>query len=163
MFSRAYDRPRKNSVFNTGSGRLIYQRGDSLAGRYLSVYFPLTVRWRAKAHARFSERPELPGEKPDSWATWKTLETVSGFPEPFTRGTETFYRRWTGVYSRQVIREEIRDLTQIRQVGQTEILARLLPESGQSLLHEFPPGRPQGFFETIKSWIGIFQKFLSGF
>ena len=164
----AYDRSRKEFRFLiTGSGRLdLYQKGgDSLAGRYLLYHlFPLTISEVAdqkRPMEDFLKNPsELPGEKPDSWASWKTLEMVSGFPDPFTRGTEAFYRRWARVYSRQVIREEIRDLTQIRQVGQMEILARLLPDkvgnlfSMNSLREDLKVS-----FETIKSWIGIFQNF----
>ncbi|MBP1718711.1 MAG: ATPase, family [Deltaproteobacteria bacterium] len=164
----AYDRSRKDfSFLITGSGRLdLYQRGgDSLVGRYLLYHlFPLTINELTgkKAHLEdFLKSPnELPGEQPEAASIWKNLETLSGFPEPFIRGTETFYRRWSQAYSKQIVREDIRDLTHIRQLGQLEILSRLLPErvgnlfSTNSIREDLKVS-----FETIKSWIGVFESF----
>ncbi len=164
----AYDRSGKEFRFLiTGSGRLdLYQRGgDSLAGRYLLYHlFPLTINeliGRKTLMKDFLKTPnELPGEQPEAASIWKNLETLSGFPEPFTRGTETFYRRWTQAYSRQIVREDIRDLTHIRQIGQLEILARLLPEKAANLFSINSIREDiKVSFETIKSWIGVFETF----
>jgi uncharacterized protein len=164
----AYDRSRKEFRFLiTGSGRLdLYQRGgDSLVGRYLLYHlFPLTINelvGKRTAMEDFLKSPsELPGGQPETQSTWKALEALSGFPEPFTRGTEVFYRRWTQAYSRQIVREDIRDLTHIRQIGQMEIFARLLPEkvgnlfSINSIREDLKVS-----FETLKNWLGVFENF----
>ncbi|MCX5908233.1 MAG: ATP-binding protein [Deltaproteobacteria bacterium] len=164
----AYDRSRKEFRFLiTGSGRLdLYQRGgDSLAGRYLLYHlFPLTINeliGKKTSMEDFLKSPsELPGEQPETQSTWKALETLSGFPEPFTRGTEAFFRRWTQAYSRQIVREDIRDLTHIRQIGQLEILAGLLPEKVGNLFSINSTREDiKVSFETVKSWIGIFENF----
>jgi uncharacterized protein len=164
----AYDRSRKEFRFLiTGSGRLdLYQRGgDSLAGRYLLYHlFPFTVKElmgkEVPMEAFLKSPDELPEEISGAGSTWKALERFSGFPEPFSRGTETFSRRWTQAYSRQIIREDIRDLSHVRQIGQLEILARLLPEkvgglfSMNSIREDIKVS-----FETIKSWMGVFENF----
>jgi len=164
----AYDRSRKDFRFLiTGSGRLdLYQKGgDSLAGRYLLYHlFPLTINeliGRKRPMEDFLQSPsELPGELPETQSTWKALEALSGFPEPFARGTEAFYRRWAQTYSRQIVREDIRDLTHIRQIGQLEILARLLPEKAGNLFSINSIREDiKVSFETVKSWIGVFENF----
>lgn len=168
----AYDRSRKDFRFLiTGSGRLdLYQKGgDSLAGRYfLNHLFPLTINelegQKISLEAFLKNPDELPEEKSDTWSIWKALETLSGFPEPFVRGKETFYRRWAGAYGRQIIREDIRDLTHIRQLGQMEILAALLPDKVGSLLSINSLREDlKVSFETLKSWIEIFENFFYAF
>jgi len=167
----AYDRSGKEFRFLiTGSGRLdLYQKGgDSLAGRYfLGHLFPLTINELTAQTTtqisldEFLKNPdELPEEKENTWPIWKTLETLSGFPEPFIRGTENFYRRWDRAYGRQIIREDIRDLTHTRQLGQMEILAALLPDKVGSLLSINSLREDiKVSFETLKSWIGILEDF----
>lgn len=69
---------------------LFVKGGDSLAGRYfLHRLFPLTIGELATVPRR-------------------SLETLSGFPEPFTTGDESFYRRWAQTYRYQVIREDMK-------------------------------------------------------
>ena len=164
----AYDRSRKEFRFLiTGSGRLdLYQRGgDSLAGRYLLYHlFPFTIQEligkKAPMEAFLKNPDELPEDLPETQSTWKVLERFGGFPEPYSRGTESFYRRWTQAYSRQIVREDIRDLSAIRQLGQLEILARLLPEKVGSLFSINSIREDiKVSFETIKSWIGVLENF----
>jgi len=163
-----YDRSRKDFRFLiTGSGRLdLYQKGgDSLAGRYLLYHlFPLTINELSGKKIPledFLKSPNaLPEERPETPSIWKGLETLSGFPEPFTRGTEAFYRRWTQAYSKQIVREDIRDLTHVRQIGQMEILAGLLPEKVGNLFSINSVREDlKVSFDTVKSWIGVFEKF----
>lgn len=52
---------------------------------------------------------------------------VSGFPEPYFSGKETTYRRWSNTYSRQLIREDIRDLNGVKAITEIETLFMLLP------------------------------------
>ena len=58
---------------------------------------------------------------------WDNLAQFSGFPEPYLRGKPASYRRWSHTYSRQLIREDIRDLTGIRSIMDVETLYMLLP------------------------------------
>lgn len=164
----AFDRSRLEYRFLvTGSGRLdLYRKGgDSLAGRYLMYHlYPLTINELAVKRMSlevFLDKPdELPEEGNDSWATWKTMESLSGFPEPFLKGSETFYRRWALPYLKLLVREDIRDLTQIRQVGQMEILASLLPRKvGSPLSINSLREDIKLSFDTLKTWIGVLGDF----
>ncbi len=47
---------------------------------------------------------------------WSRLSELSGFPEPHLADRLTTYRRWSTTYSHQLIREDIRDLTGIKNV-----------------------------------------------
>ena len=58
---------------------------------------------------------------------WMTLATLSGFPDPYLTGREASYQRWSNTYSQQLIREDIRDLTNIQAIGDLETLYYLLP------------------------------------
>ena len=53
---------------------------------------------------------------------WWSLEQFSGFPEPFLSGRDASYRRWSSAYTQQLIREDIRDLTNIQAIGDLETL-----------------------------------------
>lgn len=57
---------------------------------------------------------------------WSNLSELSGFPEPYLSGRKTTYRRWSSVYSQQLIREDIRDITGIKSIGEMETLCHLL-------------------------------------
>ncbi|HLE31902.1 MAG TPA: DUF4143 domain-containing protein, partial [Bacteroidota bacterium] len=56
------------------------------------------------------------------------LEKLTGFPEPLFAGSEARLRRWRQAHRTIVLREDLRDLTRIRDVGIIETLALLLPE-----------------------------------
>jgi len=46
-----------------------------------------------------------------------------GFPEPFLRRDAQFTRRWRSLRSGQLLREDVRDLTRVQEVGQLVKLA----------------------------------------
>ncbi len=122
----------------TGSARLDLFRksGDSLVGRYfLFRMLPLGVR------------EVVPGISPKltEWIPGKEIQTVppanpvitealenllrlTGYPEPFSVGTETFYTRWQENHISLILQEDLRDLTKIVQVRKLETLLYLLPE-----------------------------------
>ncbi|MBI5491064.1 MAG: AAA family ATPase, partial [Deltaproteobacteria bacterium] len=106
----------------TGSRRLdLYQRGgDSLAGRYLLFHlWPFTLGELVGGARGMSEFLRDPlrvslDRRAERAETWDRLETLSGFPEPHLGGRAASYRRWSAAYSRQLLREDIRDLAGIR-------------------------------------------------
>ena len=53
---------------------------------------------------------------------WSRLSELSGFPEPYLAGRMRTYRRWSNIYSQQLIREDIRDLTGVKSVVDMETL-----------------------------------------
>jgi predicted AAA+ superfamily ATPase len=52
---------------------------------------------------------------------------MSGFPEPYSRNDALHYKRWSLRRRDLLIREDVRDLTDIRNVALLEHMARILP------------------------------------
>ena len=152
----------------SGSGRLdIYQKGgDSLAGRYYQFHlWPFTLAELSGIERTvddFRKRPlEINTESANELEnTWATLGRLSGFPEPFLTGREASYRRWTNTYSRQLIREDIRDLTNIRDIGDLETLYYLLPSKvGSPISVSSLSSDLKVAYNTTRNWLSTFEQF----
>ena len=105
----------KHSFLVTGSARLdLYRRGgDSLLGRY--------HYWRLHPFS-LDEPPE--GLTPQE--VFQRLMTVGGFPEPFLDNDERSARRWRRERFDRVLREDIRDLSSIRNIQLLSLFLDLL-------------------------------------
>jgi len=157
----------------SGSGRLdIYQRGgDSLAGRYfLSHLWPFTIAElgsRNRDIASFLRDPlqlKIAADRPHLKDIWQGLSELSGFPEPYLAGRKTHYRRWTNIYSRQLIREDIRDLTDIKSIGDLETLYFLPPSRvGNPLSIPSLATDLKVSYNSIQSWLSVFELFFLTF
>jgi predicted AAA+ superfamily ATPase len=91
---------------------------------------------------------------------WSWLERFSGFAEPYLTGRETSYRRWSNIYSHQLIREDIRDLTNIKAIGDLETLYYLLPSKvGSPLSVPSLSSDLKIAYNTIRSWLETFERF----
>ena len=102
-------------ILVTGSARLDWFRysGDSLQGRYHHLRLhPLSV-----AELGIENESDL-----------LQLLNLGPFPEPFFSGSETEARRWSRAYRNLLIREEMRDLQQVTDLGKVELLALRLPD-----------------------------------
>lgn len=150
-----------------GSGRLdLFQKGgDSLAGRYFQFHlWPFTLAELAGERPSFRDfvkNPlEIPDDRPSLPQIWKTLSLFTGFPEPYLSGKETVYRRWSANYHQQLVREDIRNLTEIKDIDHTEILFSLLPSKIGSPLSMASLSRDlQVSFASIRNWIRVFESF----
>jgi predicted AAA+ superfamily ATPase len=152
----------------SGSGRLdIYQKGgDSLAGRYYLFHlWPFTVAELGKSNVSLDEFQQNPlrismkrhGELKE---VWSTLAEFSGFPKPYLSGRKTTYRRWSNTYSQRLIREDIRDLTGVKSIGDMETLYYLLPSKVGSPISI--PSLSQNLkvsYNTVRNWLTMFQRF----
>lgn len=101
-----YDsKPSHQQYLVTGSAKLdVYKRGgDSLLGRY--------HYWRLHPFTL----DELP-DSIDKHDAFERLLTVGGFPEPFLENDERQARRWRRERLNRILREDVRDLEQIRQL-----------------------------------------------
>lgn len=152
----------------SGSGRLdIYQKGgDSLAGRYYLFHlFPFTLAELCDVKRDFADflNDPLAVSMKDSGAReglWRQLASLSGFPEPFLSGRETTYRRWSSSYARQLVREDIRDLTDIKAVQDIETLYTLLPsKTGSPLSVNSLAENLKVSYNTVRSWLDILERF----
>jgi len=91
---------------------------------------------------------------------WSNLSELSGFPEPYLSGRKTTYRRWSNVYSQQLIREDIRDITGIKSIGELETLYHLLPPKiGNPISVPALSRDLKVSYNTVRSWLLTFERF----
>jgi predicted AAA+ superfamily ATPase len=165
----AYDQFRGQYHFLiSGSGRLdIYQRGgDSLAGRYFIFHlWPFSIAElgnRARTMDDFMKNPlemDMEGSHQLS-EQWERISNMSGFPEPYLANRATTYRRWSSTYSNQLIREDIRDLTAIKSIGDLETLYHLLPSKvGSPLSVPSLASDLRVSYNTVQSWLSVLERF----
>lgn len=152
----------------TGSGRLdIYQKGsDSLAGRYFLFHlWPFTMAELGNAQRGVDEflRDPLKISTADQESVndiWTRLSVFSGFPEPYCANRIRTYRRWSNTYSQQLIREDIRDLTGIKSIGDLETLYYLLPPRvGSPLSISSLAQNLRVSYNSVRNWLTIFERF----
>lgn len=152
----------------SGSGRLdIYQKGgDSLVGRYFLFHlWPFTMSELGKINLTiddFLENPlQISMENSENLKEkWARLSTLTGFPEPYLANRKATYRRWSNIYSNQLIREDIRDLTGIKSVGDMETLYYLLPSKvGSPLSVPSLTTDIKVSYNTVQSWLSVFERF----
>jgi len=164
-----YDQFRDSYQFLvSGSGRLdIYQKGgDSLAGRYYLFHlWPFTVAELGRRNIPIEDWLREPlkvrmEETEKLTEIWSHLSTLSGFPEPYLSGRMATYRRWTNAYSQQLIREDVRDLTGIKSIGDTELLYLLLPSKVGSPISIPSLARDlRVSYNSVRSWLSVFERF----
>lgn len=154
---------KKVSILVTGSARLdIYKKGsDSLMGRYFPYrVHPLSVREATTqpADMQLEEAIQTP-IKPDN-DLYEALWQFGGFPEPFLRQSARFHKQWTGLRFQQLFREDIRDLSAIREIDQMELLAYTLQQqTGQLVNYSSLAKKIRVADQTIRRWIAILDSF----
>ena len=153
-------------IIVTGSSRLdIYRRGgDSLMGRYFGYRMhPFSV---AEVVVRALPDPEriVRAPQPIASAEFDALWTHGGYPEPFLRRDLRFSRRWRSLRLRQLVREDIRDLTRVQQIDQMELLVRQLSHgSGRQLVYGTLARETRVSVDTVRRWIAALCDFHLGF
>jgi predicted AAA+ superfamily ATPase len=102
--------------------------------------------------------------KRELFETWERLETLSGFPEPHLSGRVASWRRWSNGYGQRLIREDIRDLVEIRSVTDMEMLYHLLPSRvGSPLSIPSLSADLKVSYNTVRNWLAIFERFFLTF
>ena len=155
----------------SGSGRLdLYQKGgDSLAGRYFLFHlWPFTIAelgGRSSGIKSFLKDPLRMEDSSKALSDiWTQLAALSGFPEPFVSGRETTYRRWSNTYSSQLIREDIRDLVEIKSISDLETLYLLLPSKiGSPLSVPSLANDLKVSYNSVRNWLSVFERFFLTF
>jgi len=147
----------------TGSAKLdIFQRGgDSLLGRYEHLRLhPFTVG--ELTHQKLVPPPRdwlNPGKQRPDASVWDRLERMTGFPEPYTRNEIPFLNRWSARRRSLLVREDLRDISDVKLLSSVEELALLLPERVGSLLsHQSLSVDLRVAFETIRHWISLLEQ-----
>src|SRR3990167_5130648 len=149
-----YDaKPLHQQYLVTGSARLdVYKRGgDSLLGRYhYWRLHPLTL-------------DELPADI-DARDAYHRLLTVGGFPEPFLLNDEREARRWRRERFDRILREDVRDLEQIRQLSMLDLFVDALRArvSGMITLSNIAQDL-QISPNTAKKWLDLIERLYIAF
>ena len=148
----------------TGSSRLdVFRRGgDSLMGRYFLYRMnPWSVGECVRT--RLPVKETYPARE-ISKADWEALWEHGGFPEPFLRRDARFTRRWRSLRLAQLSREDLRDVTSVRDLGTMETLIELLGErAAQQLVYSNLAGEIQVSVDTIRRWIDLLARMHYGF
>jgi predicted AAA+ superfamily ATPase len=130
----------------TGSARLDYYRrgGDSLQGRY--------HYYRLHPLSLFEINP-----KPAP-ADLDQLLKFGGFPDPFLKGEERYYKRWQRERLTRVVQEDLINLEHVKEISQLNLLMSILPERVGSVLSINNLKQDLSVaFETVERWIQILE------
>lgn len=150
----------------TGSSRMdTYRRGgDSLMGRYF-VYRMHPFSVAEVLHQDLPDpkrivRPPVRIKPEDFDALW----THGGYPEPFLKRDSRFTRRWQELRTEQLLRGDVRDLTQIQQIDQLEMLVKLLADrSSGRLVYSNLARDVRVTVDTVKRWVDALGRLHHGF
>ncbi len=150
----------------TGSSRMnVYRRGgDSLMGRYFPYRMhPFSIAeaitWELPDSTRIVRPPRPVGEE-DFDALWRH----GGYPEPFLKRDARFSRRWQSLRLEQLVREDVRDFTQVQQLAQLETMVRLLADrSAQQLVYGNLARQVRTSADTVRRWIAALCDLHLGF
>jgi predicted AAA+ superfamily ATPase len=138
----------KHRFLVTGSARLdVYRRGgDSLLGRYhywrlhpFTLHEPIKGIHRKEAFER--------------------LITYGGFPEPFLDANPVEGRRWREERHERIIRDDIRDLENVKKIQLMGLLLQLLRERVGGPINVLNLATDlQVSPATVRQWIDIFER-----
>ncbi len=148
-----------------GSGHLDADRGrDRLTGRHRAYRMhPFSV---AETVCRDLPEPERITRRPAAGdaAEFDALWRHGGYPEPFLRRDSRFSRRWRARRLDQLVREDIRDLTQVRQRDQMHLLVkRLAAASARRLVYGSSAAQAGVAIDTLRRWVAALCDLHFGF
>ncbi len=131
----------------TGSARLDHYRkgGDSLLGRYHYYRLhPLSLNELKKNKLKMN---------------LDSLVEFGGFPEPFLNQDLTFLKRWHKQRRERIVYSDIRDLENVKDISNLEILINALPPRiGSPLSRKNLAQDLEVDFKTVENWISILEK-----
>jgi len=141
----------------TGSARLnVYRKGgDSLQGRYYHYRFhPFSLSEMVNQTCQTQPGKDLVFSQKFFWPECETLLRFGGFPEPLLKQNTRHLRRWQTLRLEKFLKEDVRDLTRIQDIGNLSLLCELLPEKIKSPLSINSLAEDlQVNFRTITNWI----------
>ena len=156
-----FDTYKENSrIIVTGSAKLnIYQKfGDSLMGRYfLYRIHPFSIgelHHKKPSKDYFLHNPSMISHK-----KMEALLSFGGFPDPYLKQDKRYYTRWQSLRKSQLFTDDIRELSNIQDIGLMELLYELLQEySGQLMSYSNLARKIKITSPTVKKWIGLFEQ-----
>lgn len=143
----------------TGSARLDYYRksGDSLQGRY----FPYRLHPFSLAESSNIKPPPVKDwfeHKSKLIADLKDLEKLGGFPEPLWGQNFAKAARWRKLYRERLIKEDAREIENVKEIQNLDVLSLLLEEKASGQLSYSSLREDIGSsHDSITRWIGILE------
>ena len=151
-------------IMVTGSSRLdiFCKGGDSLMGRYfLYRMHPFSVGEIARIEVR--DQAIVP-PRPIDEVEWDALWKFGGFPEPFLNRNPRFSQKWRSLRLQQLTKEDLREMTQVQELGSLEVMIQILSErSGQQIVYSNLAQEVNVSVDTIKNWFIILERMHYGF
>lgn len=136
-------------ILVTGSARLDVHKkiGDSLAGRYFQFRLhPLDLK----------EIIKIDGNPADH--VFDQLWRCGGFPQPFLKDNQIYYRRWQNTHLEVILRQDLIDLYSGRDIQAIETLVLLLKERVGSTISYANLARDlERDANTIKRWLQLLE------
>ena len=152
----------KINIIVTGSSRLdVYQKGgDSMAGRYFLYHvLPITVGELINLQLPSIDKLYNDPKKLED-DIFDQLYRFGGFPDPFVKNSGNFHKRWQNLHIKQIFREDIRELSNIKDVMKMETLGALLATyGGKQIQYKNLCTRLHIDYKTLKTWIITLQNF----
>ena len=152
-------------VLVTGSSRLdAYRRGgDSLMGRYFHYRMhPFSVAEIVAPRLPPETIVRAPQPIPDE--DFDALWRHGGYPEPYLRRAPRFSRRWRSTRMAQLVREDVREVAGVQQLGLLEVLVRILTEhSGEQLVFGNLARQVGVAADTVRRWVAALSDLHVGF
>jgi len=152
------------SLLVTGSARLeVFKKGgDSLMGRYLPYRmhpFSLGELLDPGVPAGLWPRP-----RPVPASTWEDLQRLGGFPEPLLKGNAAFATAWRRLRSERLLKEDLRDLSGLRDLSHVELLAQALAaNSGKPVIYATLSRELGAGLENLRRWVATLTSLHYGF
>lgn len=134
----------------TGSARLDTYRkfGDSLAGRYFQY----------RVHPFDLIELSIIEKDFDPEKSFERLMNYGGFPEPYLQGSEEFYNRWKKTHTDIILRQDLIDTEDVRNIKSIEILISLLQQRvGSPISYSSLARDLQVSDKTVKRWLNILE------
>lgn len=169
-----YDTHKSNYQFViTGSAKLdtFRRSGDSLVGRYfLTHIFPISVgdllnlNFKEYNSSAVFLKSVLNLNKVIHSESISSLLHLGGFPEPFFKSSESFFRRWQKQHHELLIREDLRDLSNIQNLDKIENLINLLEKNVSSTIsHNSLAQDLETDHKSVKQWLLQLEKIMLTF
>jgi predicted AAA+ superfamily ATPase len=86
------------------------------------------------------------------------MNQLSGFPEPFFAGRGATYRRWSANYRQRLIREDVRDASNVQDIEQLASVFEVLPSRvGAPISFDSLARDVQAAPSSVKRWLELFD------
>lgn len=154
------------SIIVTGSARLdVYRKNsDSLMGRYFLYHvFPFSLREVLDPIIDYSNDLQIKKINYDQNA-YKRLYEYSGYPAIYVKNEKRFYNKWYNLRKKQLFYEDIRDLSNINELKQLELLGEIICDQAGQLLNKSNLAKKiQVTSQTISRWVATLENFYYSF